>query len=163
MNNICKLAKDALRTLDAYIQSLDDDTKCLLQLTFITDDGYQPEKAIRDKSAIGVSDCSVRVAEKSLAIAWIITDAQRTFVYEGQLGCPTFHDAIDSYSAEMFGIYVLLTGLCVITEFHDFRSGKIIVACDNDSSLSMSLDSYKRAKPPRYHMSNPGTALEAQN
>ena len=143
---ISKTLQQTPRTFDAYLQSLDSATQDLLQFTQLPDDGYQLAQAIRNKSAIGVADCSVKVVKKSSAIAWIITNATQSFVYEGQSGCPVFHDAIDSYSGEMFGIYVLLSALKVITEFHNVKKGQITIACDIDSSLAMSLESFSRVK-----------------
>ena len=146
MHTISKHTQQIPRTLDEYIQSLDPDIQNLLQFTSMSDDGDQLTKAIRNKSAIGVADCSVKVEKKPSAIAWIITDTTKSFVYEGQSGCPTFHDAIDSYSGEMFGIYVFLSAMKVIADFHNVHKGQITIACDNDSSLSMSLDSFQRVK-----------------
>ena len=146
--HIISKTKHALpNTFKEYIESLDGNTQSLLQFTTIPDDGASLVEAIRNKSAIGVADCSVKVENKSSAIAWIITDTNRSFTYEGQSGCPRFHDAIDSYSGEMFGIYVLLTAMKVVTDYHDVKSGQITIACDNDSSLLMSLTTYTRVKP----------------
>lgn len=147
--DIEKITKDPLPihdTWDNYFNALDTDTQYLLQFVSIPDHGIHLANVIQTRTAIGVADCSVKIQNKSSAISWIVTDSTRSFVCEGRAGCPDFYAAIDSYSGEMFGTHVMLTALKVISKYHNIRSGKIVIACDNDSSLSISLDSYKRAK-----------------
>ena len=147
IDQISKITTGINRTWNEYFDNLDNNTKTLLQFSSIPDNGIHLVNAIKSKEAIGVTDCSVKINSKTSAISWIITDANRSFVCEGRAGCPTFYAALDSYSGEMFGIYVMLTAVKVISQFHNVKKGHFVIACDNDSSLSISLDSYTRAKP----------------
>ena len=69
-----------------------------------------------------------------------------TFRTHGDSGCPCFHDALDSYGAESFGILVTLTAVRVVCDFYKIKSGKLILACDNDSSLDKCVQTKYRAK-----------------
>ena len=44
----------------AYLDSLDDNTKHLLEFMSITDDGIHLARAIEKGTAIGVTDCSAK-------------------------------------------------------------------------------------------------------
>ena len=44
----------------------------------------------------------------------------------------------------MFGLNILLLALSTLCDYHHIRHGKIKLACDNDSSLSLGLESLKR-------------------
>lgn len=69
-----------------------------------------------------------------------------TFQTNGSSGCPCFHDALDSYRAESFGILVTLTVIRVICDFYRLKAGKVTLACDNDSSLDKCIQTIYRAK-----------------
>ena len=132
------------QTLQANIASLPSSQQYLLFHTKFERDGIDLVQALRNGTAVGVVDASVQTLTKVSTISWIITDTSRTFVCEGRSGCPRFHCAQDSYSAEMFGLNVLLLALSTLYNYHNVRKGSIKIACNNDSSLSIGLESYKR-------------------
>ena len=61
-------------------------------------------------------------------------------------GCPKFHGALDSYGSESFGLLVLMTAVKLICEYYKIKTGKITIACDNDSSLDKCVSTEYRAK-----------------
>lgn len=146
IEKISKIKEQSVTTWNDYVRKLPAQQQLLFQYTSFPDDGSQLAEAISSGTAIGVVDSSVKPHQRSAALAWIITTRERAFVYEGQSGCPSFHDAIDSYSREMYGIYVLTTIVRAVCDFHNVTSGSIQIACDNDSSLSISLTYQNRSK-----------------
>ena len=80
------------------------------------------------------------------AISWVITDKHESFKCTGDSGCPKFHNALDSYGSEAFGIVVLLNMIKIVCDYYNIKTGKIIIACDNDSSLDKCVITSYRAK-----------------
>ena len=114
---------------------------------YISDEGYNIATAIRQSKAIAVTDASVETRTKTATISWIFTDDDETYHDKGDSGCPTFHNALDSYGAESFGLVFVLTVVKIICDFYRIRSGKIVIACDNDSSLDKCIRTKYCAKP----------------
>ena len=102
--------------------------------------------SIRSGAAIAVTDASVKVTKRTSSVAWIITDRLRSFTVEGVSGCPKFHAAIDSYSAELFGILIILLVCHHTCEYFNIDKGSLTIACDNDASLRQAIESVTRAK-----------------
>ena len=127
------------------MNSLRPEVQYLLQFPTITNDGRDIARAIRDRSAIAVSDASVKKSRNSAAISWIITNTFETFYSHGASGCPSFHQALDSYASESFGILVLLTVVKIMCDYYHIKRGSITIACDNDSSLEKCIRNTYRA------------------
>lgn len=125
---------------DNYLHQLPQGVQYLLQFAHISDEGVHIASAIRNRIAIAVTDTSVEQRTNTTAISWIISDKNKSFHDRGDSGCPKFHNALDSYGSESFGLLVVL-------EFYRIRSGQITIACDNDSSLDKCIRTKYRAKP----------------
>lgn len=78
-------------------------------------------------------------------MSWIITDKSESFEASGDSGCPAFHQALDSYASESFGILILLTVTKIVCDYYKIKNGTITVACDNDSSLTKCVRNTYRA------------------
>ena len=133
-------------TWDLYVQSLDPQLICILRHSNFHGSTGALASSIQSGKAIAVTDASVKVTQGTSAIAWIFTDRLRTFPCEGVSGCPKFHEAIDSYGRELFGILVVLMVANIACDYYGVQTGMLTVACDNDASLSKALDSVPRAK-----------------
>ena len=104
-----------------YLDSLDDEVKYLLQFANITNNGLDIARAIRNRTAIAVTDASVKKSTHTAAISWVICDLNGSFHVFGDSGCPKFHLALDSYASEAFGILVLVTVAKVICDYHAIK------------------------------------------
>jgi len=67
-------------------------------------------------------------------------------IYFGDHGVLHGSLPLDSYRGELYGIYAILKAVCVICDKYEIVKGKIIVACDNQSSLFNALSKKERAK-----------------
>lgn len=133
-------------TWDAYYESIDDSIRYILQFSNIHQHHVSLAESIRCGNAIGVTDASVKISKKSSAISWIITDRIQSYKCYGSSGCPRFHAALDSYSSELFGILVILITAKTVCDFYNITSGKLTIACDNDSSLDVAINSSSPVK-----------------
>ena len=133
-------------TWEIYLCSLDPNIIYLLRYSNFNASASALAESILSSHAIAVVDVSMKVVKRTSAVAWIITDRERSFTCEGVSGCPRFHAAIDSYRGELFGLLVVLLVANLICDYHNVQTGMLAVACDNDASLSKALDSVSRAK-----------------
>ena len=135
MQSINKITETTTSSWNSYIISLHPEIQYLLAHANITNNGLDIARAIRGRTAIAVSDASVKKSSNKAAISWIITNKEETFQAHGDSGCPSFHQALDSYASESFGILVMLTVVKIVRAYYKIRHGCITVACDNASSL----------------------------
>ena len=113
-----------------FVHSQHQNVKYLLRHAHIHNDGRDIATAIRNKTAVAVSDASVEQTTRTAAISWVISDKYESFRDFGDAGCPKFHRALDSYGSESFGLLVLLTTVKLICEYYRIKTSKIVIACD---------------------------------
>ena len=146
MDVVTSLQETTITTWDEFIASQNHDIQYLLRFARIHNKGRDIASAIRNRTAVAVTDASVEQMTRTAAISWIISDRKETFRDYGDAGCPKFHGALDSYGSEAFGLLVVLTTVKLVCQYYKVRTGKIIIACDNDSSLDKCIKTEYRAK-----------------
>ena len=113
-----------------FLESQHPDVKYLLRYSPIPHDGTHIANAIRNRTAVAVTDASVEQRTGHAAISWIITDKQESFRCRGDAGCPKYHNALDSYGSESFGIMIVLKIISLVCDYHKIHTGKIAIACN---------------------------------
>ena len=151
MNLVREITQDRFASWESYLRSLHPHVQEILKYANITNAGYDIATSIRARTAIAVSDASVKKSSNTSAILWIITNKSETFQSSGDSGCPSFHQALDSYTSESFGILILLTVVKTVCDFYKVRTGGLIVACDNDSILEKCIRNDYRANATEKH------------
>ena len=104
-------------------------------------------QAIQESSAIAVTDASVSPHTNIGATSFIITTPDLQTSYRGSHGVPLGSKPMESYRAELYGIFSILQCLQHITNTYNIMNGEILIACDNKSSLLKALQYTSRTKP----------------
>ena len=120
----------------------------LLRFSTIDGDGHSIARALTQHTAVAVTDASVASPVLGAA-SWVIQCKDCPARCEGRVRVPTGSSDMNSYRAEIFGIYSILVAVQQICSFHNVRNGSLIVACDNDSGLLHSLI-FERRVPLRF-------------
>ena len=100
---------------------------------------------IINKTAIAVTDASVSPYTSVGASSFVITSADLQTSCNGCHRVPQGSAPMDSYRAEMYGIYAILVCLQCLVQQHKITEGGILIACDNKASLINSLAYSTRA------------------
>ena len=107
-----------------------------------------PKQLINDiinGDAIAVTDASVSPFTGVGASSFVITSTDLQTSFSGSHGVPKGSTKMDSYRAELYGIYATLMCLHDIVLEYKIKTGSITIACDNKASLQNSLDYNTRA------------------
>ena len=96
-------------------------------------------KDIINGDAIAVTDASVSPYTGVGASSFVITSLDLQTSYSGSHGVPKGSEKMDSYRAELYGIFSILLTLHDIINEYNITSGMITIACDNKASLNNSL------------------------
>jgi hypothetical protein len=139
--------------LDGYIPDfpiIDNDTPILRKFFQHSIFSHQAEiiaTSIINGNAVAVSDSSIMPTTNTGSASWVLApfDSNDGICF-GDHGVPHGSVPLDSYRGELYGIYAILKATCVICDKYEIVKGKIIVACDNDSSLFNALSKKNRAK-----------------
>ena len=94
---------------------------------------------IKDGKAIAVTDASVSPMSKVGASSFVITSNTLQTSCSGAHGVPKGSAPMDSYRAEIYGIYGILVCLQHLSQKHQIKDGEILIACDNKAGLFNSL------------------------
>ena len=105
--------------------------------------GILMANVIRNRNAIAVCDASAKNAIG--AASWIMTNSDDSVTINGDHGVPPSHSKMDSYRAELYGIYAILETLHILEEKFQIRKGAIHIACDNLMALNNSFVYGQRA------------------
>ena len=100
------------------------------------------EKLVQDiinGDAIAVTDASVSPYTGVGASSFVITSKDLQTSYSGSHGVPKGSEKMDSYRAELYGIFSILLTLHDIINENRITSGTITIACDNKASLNNAL------------------------
>ena len=96
-------------------------------------------------NAIAVSDASVLLDSNTGASSFIISTNNLKCTCTGSHGVPKGSEPMDSYRAELYGIFSILYTLHEIHSIHNITNGSITIACDNKASLENALNHNTRA------------------
>ena len=100
---------------------------------------------IKNGNARAVTDASVSLYTEIGASSFVITSLDLKTSISGSHGTPRGSTKMDSYRAELYGIFSILICLKHITLEHKINKGSIIIACDNKASLNNALNYDTRA------------------
>ena len=95
---------------------------------------------IKNGNARAVTDASVSLYTETGASSFVITSLDLKTSISGSHGTPSGSTKMDSYRAELYGIFSILICLKHITLEHKINKGSIIIACDNKASLNNALN-----------------------
>jgi len=105
--------------------------------------GETMAQVIREGNAIAVCDASVK--NNTGAASWVITDVTETVQINGDHGVPPSFSTMDSYRAELYGIYSILQVLSDLEKDYGIQQGSIHIVCDNINALNNSFTYSDRA------------------
>ena len=104
---------------------------------------------LKNGKAVAVSDASVHPDTNIGASSFLITTDDLQCSCSGSHGVPSGSERMDSYRAELYGIFSILCTLWRLCKWYDIQDGTIIIACDNKASLENSLKYDNRAAVTR--------------
>ena len=99
---------------------------------------------IENGTAIAVTDASVSPYTSMGASSFVLTSQDLQTSCNGAHGVPKGSTSMDSYRAEIYGIYGILVTLQHLVRDHNIQKGRVLIACDNKAGLLNSL-AYNRA------------------
>ena len=108
------------------------------QVNFPQDPTFLLQQILKG-SAVAVSDASVMPETNTGASSFIISTNDLQCVCTGSHGVPLGSERMDSYRAELYGIFSILCTLWRLCHIHNIKDGFIIIACDNKASLENAL------------------------
>ena len=114
----------------------------------ITEPKSYPKQLIHDiinGDALAVTDASVSPFSGIGASSFVITSNDLQTSFSGSHGVPRGSMKMDSYRAELYGIFSILMCLHDIVIEYKISSGAITIACDNKASLQNALEFDNRA------------------
>ncbi|MCA1800669.1 MAG: hypothetical protein LC650_05195 [Actinobacteria bacterium] len=107
----------------------------------ISDDGATIAEALRQKTAIAVSDGSLKYSFGTAAFIIEGTNHNNNIRGVNQVPGP-IHDG-DSHRCEVSGLYSIVLIVKAIAQQHNVQQGHILIACDNETSLRIFDPDYK--------------------
>lgn len=110
----------------------------ILRFSTFPGDENQITTFIQNGTAVAVTDASVYTNVIGAA-AWVIQCTDSHERCKGRVQVPLSSKAMNSYQAEIFGIYTILVAVKHICTLHKATNGKLVVAWDNDDGLLHSL------------------------
>ena len=115
------------------------------QINFLSDNIQNLIEDIKYGRAIAVTDASVSLYTSVGASTFVITTCNLQTSCSGAHGVPPGLAPMDSYRAEIYGIYSIFVCLQHIAKTHNLQKGEILMACDNKTGLYISLAYENRA------------------
>ena len=100
---------------------------------------------IENNVAIAVTDASVSPITSIGATSFVITSSDLQTSCSGSHGVPQGSSSMDSYRAEIYGIYGIMVSLQYLVQHHQIKKGSVLIACDNKAGLYNSLAYNDRA------------------
>ena len=89
--------------------------------------------------AVAVTDASVSPISKVGASSFVITSSNLQISCNGAHGVPQGSAPMDSYRAEIYGIYGILVCLQQLSQKYQIKKGEVLIACDNKAGLHNAL------------------------
>ena len=120
----------------------------LLRFSIFPNDGKDIAQAICQGSAVAVTDASI-FSSTIAAAAWVIQCTSTSKRCEGRVRALNGSSKMNSYRAEVFGIYTILIATHQLCGLYNIRQGSMVIACDNDDGLLHSLI-FERRIPIRF-------------
>ena len=120
----------------------------VLRFSSFPGNGRAVATSIKNGTAIAVTDASIYSSTIGTA-AWVIQCPASGSRCLGRVRVPIGSSDMNSYRAEIFGIYSILLATKELCSFYSISSGRMIIACDNDDGLLHSLI-YERRIPVRF-------------
>jgi len=117
----------------------DQHTKRFLNQVKCPHNSHLLANQILDGTAVAVTGASVCKHSHIGPSSYIICTNDLQSVVLGDHGVPPGSSPMDSYRAEIYGIYAILFTLTELCIRHNIKSGSIIIACDNKAGLQNSL------------------------
>ena len=109
------------------------------QITFPTQNIEELIQDIIQGRAVAVTDASVSPITSIGASSFVITSGNLKSSCSGAHGVPNGSAPMDSYRAEIYGIYSILVCLQHLIQKYEIQNGEILIACDNKAGLFNSL------------------------
>jgi hypothetical protein len=125
------------------LQSTMSDRQWALERLTMRDNGLAVASAIRDRTAIAVSDGSFKNQHGTAALVLCDPTAALPSSNSRIVGChvtPGHPSDQSPYRSELSGIYGILCVVEEICKLYDIQSGNITIGCDNEKCLWMSID-----------------------
>jgi hypothetical protein len=139
------------------LQSTTPNCQWALERLMMRDNGLAVTSAIRDRTAVAVSDGSFKDQHGTAAL--VLCDPTKALPSSTSriIGCHVTPGNLSDqspYRSELSGIYGILCVMEEICKLYDITSGKITIGCDNEKCLWMSID-----KPGSFYQldQNPST------
>ena len=102
-------------------------------------DSRNLKKHIQEGTAVAVTDASVSKQTLVAASSFIITTPELNDACVGSHGVPTGSSEMESYRAELYGVFSIVMTLTSIVRKYNITEGSITLACDNKASLFNSI------------------------
>jgi hypothetical protein len=122
-------------TLAAAIAFLPPESKWALKHMVFADGGQAVATAIQNRTAIAVSDGSLKLQIGTSA--FIVTVAGNKYPVVGANVVPGQVNVGDSHRCELSGLYGIIVVCHLIVKVFDIKEGAVHVACDNEQALKV--------------------------
>ena len=141
------LLEHIITTVNDYqqIEEVDKHIKLFFDQVSFPNDPSNLIQHIELGTAIAVTDASVSPDTGIGASSFIITTPDLQCACTGSHGVPKGSQIMDSYRAELYGIFSTLLALSRFIKIHNIHSGSITIACDNKASLEHAFSYEERA------------------
>ena len=94
---------------------------------------------LQNHTAIAVTDASFSPYSGIGASSFIISNTELNNCVTGSHGVPPGSNQMDSYRAELYGIFTIMKYLSYLCHKHAITDGEVLIACDNKASLEHAL------------------------
>lgn len=125
---------------DRAISSLPSNVYGYLKMTKVPGDGLALAHTILTGNGKMVSDGSFDPISRIGTCAYRIENTDRRILAQGVCRVPGSKEDMNSYRAELMGIYLMLRTLEAMCAFFSITKGHITIACDNKTGLDKSMN-----------------------
>ena len=94
---------------------------------------------LQNHTAIAVTDASFSPYSGIGVSSFIISNTELNNCVTGSHGVPPGSNPMDSYRAELYGIFTIMKYLSYLCHKHAITDGEVLIACDNKASLEHAL------------------------
>jgi hypothetical protein len=136
-------------TFAAYLKTLPKDAQWALRDINLADDGLTIAQAIRDGTAIGISDGSFK--DGFGTASWVLEGLSPRHRIRGDNIVPGDTADQGSYRSELSGLYGITMGVYALCEFYKIAQGAIEVGCDGITALERGFDEAKNPSISTQH------------
>jgi hypothetical protein len=129
-------------TFAAFLKTLPKDAQWALRDVNLTDDGLTIAQAIRDGTAIGISDGSFK--DGFGTVSWMLEGSSPRHRIRGDNIVAGDTADQGSYRSELSGLYGITMGVYALCEFYKIDQGAIEVGCDGITALERGFEESNR-------------------